>query len=540
MPHRRSPRRSKAETQPFADERVVRSQADIEARLRQAEERFRLFMENVKEYAIFMLEPSGRVIDWNLGAEHILGYGSEILGQPFAAFFPPDDRTNGVPEHELTRAAETGQCSDDRWHVRKNGSYFWAFGITTAMRDENGTLKGFAKILRDSTERKRFEEQLDEKNRALQQADRQKDEFLAMLAHELRNPLAPIFNAVSVLQHEAMASDIGQQALAIVDRQARSLGRLVDDLLEVSRVTTGKIELRKQLVDLNDIVNDAVLACRSVLEERKHHLQLSLRPERLWVHADATRIEQVVTNLLNNAAKYTPDGGTISLTAFQEADRAILRVADTGVGIPTEFLPHVFDMFAQGDHTVSRAQGGLGIGLTLVRNLVAMHGGSVQAHSKGLGEGSQFAVSLPLQDKLVHVDSNAVSARREDGRKPLRIVIVDDNRDAADSLSMVLVLDGHDVRTANDARSGIELAEGHRPNVMFIDIGMPGLNGFDMAQQLSTKARDVGITLIALTGYGAEDARKRGKQAGFAHFLVKPVEAQAVYDVLASIEQGTI
>ena len=534
MPQPRSPRASKTETQPFVDERA-RAKSDIEARLRQVEERFRLFMESVKEYAIFMLDPTGRVVDWNAGAEHILGYGSEILGQPFAVFFPPDDRSNGVPERELTLAAETGQCSDDRWHMRKNGSYFWAFGITTAMRDENDTLKGFAKILRDSTERKRFEEQLDEKNKALQQADRQKDEFLAMLAHELRNPLAPIFNAVSVLQHDSIGSEIGRQALAIVDRQARSLGRIVDDLLEVSRVTTGKIELRKQLVDLNDIMNNAVLACRPALDGRNHRLELSLPSERLWVYADATRIEQVVTNLLNNAAKYTPDGGTISLTAFREADRAILRVTDTGVGIPAEFLPHVFDMFAQGDHTVSRAQGGLGIGLTLVQKLVAMHGGAVQAHSKGPGEGSQFAVSLPLQDKLVHADSDAAPGMRQGAQKPLRIVIVDDNRDAAESLSMVLVLDGHDVRTANDARKGVELAEQHRPDVMFIDIGMPGMNGFDLAERLSKKARDAGMTLIALTGYGAEDARKRGKQAGFAHFLVKPVEAQAVYDVLATI-----
>jgi len=534
MPQRKSPSRSKTESQPLGDE-GARAQTEIEARLRQAEERFRLFMENVKEYAIFMLDPAGRVVDWNVGAEHVLGYGSEILGQPFAVFFPPDDRTSGVPERELTLAAETGQCSDDRWHVRKNGSYFWAFGITTAMRDENGTLKGFAKILRDSTERKRFEEQLEEKNKALQQADRQKDEFLAMLAHELRNPLAPIFNAVSVLQHDGIDSDIGRPALAIIDRQARSLGRLVDDLLEVSRVTTGKIELRKQIVDLNDIINNAVLACRPALDGRKHQLQLSLPPEGLWVHADTTRIEQVVTNLLNNAAKYTPDGGTISLTAFREGDRAILRVADTGVGIPAEFLPHVFDMFAQGDHTVSRAQGGLGIGLTLVQKLVAMHGGSVQAHSKGPGEGSQFAVSLPVQDRLAPADSNAVSGTGQGAQKPLRIVIVDDNRDAAESLSMVLILDGHDVRTANDAREGIELADNHRPDVMFIDIGMPGMNGFDVAEQLSKKARDVGMTLIALTGYGADDARKRAKQAGFAHFLVKPVEAQAVQDVLASI-----
>lgn len=209
---------------------------EIEARLRLVEERFRLFMENVKEYAVLMLDPEGRVVDWNLGAEHVLGYGEEILGQPFEIFFPPDDRRDGAPERELRKAAETGQASDDRWHVRKDGTYFWALGITTAMRDERGTLKGFTKVLRDSTERKHFEEQLQERNKALQEADRRKDEFLAVLAHELRNPLAPIFNALSILEQEGLPPETQRQARVLIDRQVRGLARLIDYLLDVSRI----------------------------------------------------------------------------------------------------------------------------------------------------------------------------------------------------------------------------------------------------------------------------------------------------------------
>jgi PAS domain S-box-containing protein len=509
--------------------------ADLDARLRQAEERFRLFMENVKEYAIFMLDSSGRVVDWNLGAEHVLGYGPEILGQPFAIFFPPDDRRNGVPERELQKAAETGQSSDDRWHVRKNGSYFWAFGITTAMRDDRGTLKGFAKVLRDSTERKRFEEQLGKKNKALEQADRLKDEFLAMLAHELRNPLAPIFNAVSVLKHEEIATELGRRALAIIDRQARGMARLIDDLLDVSRVSTGKIELRKDLVDFNGIINSAVQASLPALEARNQRLTLSLPPAPLWIDADAIRIEQVVTNLLNNATKYTHDGGSITLSATQEGDRAVLRVHDTGIGIPPEFLPRVFDLFAQGDSTISRAQGGLGVGLTLARKLVEMHGGTVQANSKGIGEGSDFVVSLPIQyERLVGpVTENRSPSNRSE--VSLRILVVDDNADAAQCLAMLLSLSGHHVRTASIAAEALETAQDHRPDVMFVDIEMPAMNGYEFAERVMQMTDFKGTVLVATSGYGQDEARQRGTQAGFAHYLVKPIDRQTIEDLLAKI-----
>jgi PAS domain S-box-containing protein len=511
---------------------------DLRARLRQAEERFRLFMENVKEYAVFMLDTSGRVVDWNLGAEQVLGYGQEILGQPFAIFFPPDDRRNGVPERELKRAADTGQSSDDRWHVRKNGSYFWAFGITTAMRDDAGTLKGFAKVLRDSTERKRFEEQLREKNVALQEADRLKDEFLAMLAHELRNPLAPIFNALSILHHEQLPSELGQQARSTIERQARILARLVDDLLDVGRVSGGKIQLRKAIVDLREIVDRAVNACRALLEARKHELAVSMPPAALWIEADATRMEQIVTNLLVNAAKYTEDGGKITITAIGEGNHAVLRVRDNGIGISQAFLPRVFDLFSQGERSLDRAQGGLGIGLTLVRKLAEMHGGTVQANSNGIGEGSEFVVSLPMADQISQgsVTENGFQAPKLT-ESPLRIVVVDDNVDAAESLRALLSLSGHDVQTAHSGTQALAVAQAYKPDLMFVDIGLPGLNGYEVAERLRQIPGLANMVLVAVTGYGQDEAKQRGQLAGFAHYLVKPIGFERVERLLDEVSR---
>ena len=525
---------SGSDHQPAVDSAPARDELDT--RLRQAEERFRLFMENVKEYAVFMLDPSGRVVDWNLGAEHVLGYGHEILGQPFDIFFPDDDRRAGVPECELKKAADTGQASDDRWHVRKNGSYFWAFGITSAMRDEHGTLRGFAKVIRDSTERKRFEEQLREKNKALEDADRLKDEFLAMLAHELRNPLAPIFNALSVLEREQELSDIGRQARAIVERQALGLARLVDDLLDVSRVSTGKIQLKSEVADFREIIGAAVDSYRPQLDARGHRVTLSLPAEPLWLDADRTRIEQVVTNLLSNASKYSDDRGNIELAAAREGSRAVLRMRDRGIGIAPEFLPRVFDLFAQGDRSLTRAQAGLGVGLTLVRKLVEMHGGTVRANSDGLGEGSEFVVSLPLREEIARAVASEEGFRPpEQAEHPLRVVVVDDNADAAESLAMVLSIAGHDVRTVTSATQAVDVARAHRPDVIFVDIRMPGLSGYQLAERLRQVSELRHTVLIATTGFGQDEARQLGTQAGFAHYLVKPIDSQTVEQLLASV-----
>jgi PAS domain S-box-containing protein len=509
------------------------SHSDVEERLLRVEERFRLFMESVKEYAIFMLDTEGRVVDWNFGVEHVVGYGEEIVGQPFAILFPPDDRRDGVPERELRKAIETGQSSDDRWHVRKDGSYFWALGITTAMRDDQGALKGFTKVLRDSTERKRFEEQIRERNHALIEADRRKDEFLAMLSHELRNPLTPIFNALSLLERESLPSDQQRQAHLMIDRHARTLARLVDDLLDVSRITRGKIELRLAAVDLNAIVKDAVETCRPMIDAHRHRLAVNLAPRPVVIDADRTRMEQVIVNLLTNSTKYSNEDSSITITTEQKLDEAIIRVQDNGMGIAVELLPRIFDLFAQADHSLHHSQGGLGIGLTLVKKLVELHGGTVQAHSEGLGKGSEFVIRLPVRTSpAMHNTLDESAAAPKKAENPLRLLVVDDNLDAADSLQMILTLSGHEVAVAYAGLEGVQAALESKPDAMIVDLGLPGMNGYEIAERVRKTPELRDAVLIAMTGYGQEEDRRRSTEAGFDYHFVKPADPQRLEEVL--------
>jgi PAS domain S-box-containing protein len=505
----------------------------MEDHLRRVEERFRLFMENVKEYAVFMLDLDGRVVDWNLGAEHVLGYGEEILGQPFAIFFAPDERQAGVPEQELKSATQNGWASDDRWHVRKDGTYFWALGITTALRDDHGVLKGFTKVLRDSTDRKHFEEELEKRNLALQEASRRKDEFLAVLAHELRNPLAPIFNALSILVEEHLPEATRRETLLLVDRQVRQLARLVDDLLDVSRVTRGKIQLRKQPLALQVVVHNAVRTCGPLLDAHRHELSLSLPADPIWLEADPTRLEQVVVNLLTNSAKYSKDGSRITIAASRDRGVAVLSVRDAGVGIAPDLLPHVFDLFTQGKRSLDRSQGGLGIGLTLVRKLVELHDGTVEARSEGANQGSEFVVRLPiLQEVPKPAPLQSTVQAPLASENPLRILVVDDNVDAAESMRLLLTMMGHDVQTLHTGAGAVQAATELQPDVMLLDIGLPGLTGYEVAEQIRGTKGLENILLAAVTGYGQEEDHRRSKKAGFDYHLVKPVDPQQLVQIL--------
>jgi len=510
----------------------------IEARLREVEERFRLFMENVREYAIFMLDPEGRVVDWNLGAEHVLGYSADIVGQPFSVFFPPDDRDAGVPEQELKKAIECGQASDDRWHIRKDGTYFWALGITTAMRDADGTLKGFTKVLRDSTERKRFEEQLNERNLALQAADQRKDEFLAVLAHELRNPLSPIMTSLSILENDALSAEQQRNARNVIARQIQSLARLVDDLLDVSRITRGKIQLQKSQVPFADVISNAVESCMPLIERKQHQLDVTKPSSEIWVEGDRTRLEQVVVNVLGNAAKYSPMRSTISVIAGTDKSKLVLRVRDNGIGIPADILPKIFDMFMQADASLERSQGGLGVGLTLAKKLVELHEGSIEAFSDGPGKGCEFVLKLPLlspQTDLVTSDTGIEQPRLATTR--LRILLVDDNVDAVQSLAALLTMSGHDVAQAHTGIEGLEAATSCKPDVILLDIGLPGLNGYQVAERLRSRPDSNDIVLVAMTGYGQEEDRKRAISSGFDHHLVKPVMPNVLASILESVRK---
>jgi PAS domain S-box-containing protein len=499
--------------------------------LHHSEERFRILVEGVKDYAIFMLDPDGYVSSWNAGAERIKGYrSSDILGKHFSTFYTPEDNARSWPERELEIARKEGRFQDEGWRVRQDGSRFWANVVITALYDTAGEFYGFAKVTRDMTERRKIEQ--------LEETGRRMNEFLAMLAHELRNPLAPIRNAVSVLQMTSSQDPNVDWTREVLDRQVGHLTRLVDDLLDVSRITTGKITLMHEPVDLVQVVHRAVEASRPLIDSRGHALELGVPGSEVRVIGDATRLTQVVVNLLNNAAKYTPEGGTISVRAMARGGYATLSIADTGIGIRPEMQSRIFELFSQGDRALDRSEGGLGIGLTIVQRLVTMHGGRVTVSSQGPGRGSEFVVQLPLAVPA------ALPARRDRGsaaepeQRRRRVLVVDDNRDSAESMEHLLRMWGHDVRTAFDGPTALFTAADFIPDVVLLDLGLPRMDGYEVAQRLrgETGLRDV--VLVAMTGYGQEEDRRRTQGAGFAHHLVKPADPGLLREVIAAVPAG--
>lgn len=677
-------------------------------RIGDAEEQYRLLVENAADYAIFVLDPKGRVRTWNPGAQRITGYlADEILGQDARVLFTVADQERGVPEYELTTAARDGRAEDERWHVRKDGRLFFASGVMIPLRD--GELRGFAKIMRDVTAHRRAEEEralllereqqrnerlqllsatasqlllnerpeifiqsvyerlaahlnlhvyvnylvpaegdalrlacyaglspevaalwerqefgrpqpperaptgdtvavddiqlsrepglrlardcgltacvrhpliagdqllgvlifgsrtrttfeadelalmrtvcdqvalaletarmieeLQRRAEALSEADRRKDEFLAMLGHELRNPLAGIANAIYILDQATPSDPQKDRLRAIIGRQTAHLARLVEDLLDVSRISQEKIELRKQPVDLTAIARQAIEASRPIVGAKSHTVSCAWPEGPVIVAADPTRLEQVITNLLHNAAKYTEPHGEIRVAVEAEGENAVLHVRDTGIGIAPDLLPHVFDLFRQADRALDRSEGGLGIGLTLVKQLVHLHGGSVEAHSEGLGTGAEFLVRLPLVPSGSL--TTAIDARSEPSASldRMRVLVVEDYADASATLADVLELWGAEVRVASSGPDGLEAALETRPNVVLIDIGLPGMDGYEVARRLRARADGPRPLLIALTGYGREDDRRRAFACGFDHHLTKPVDADALRALLAT------
>jgi PAS domain S-box-containing protein len=494
--------------------------------LRQSEERFRLMVESVRDYAIFTLDAGGHIMSWNVGAERIKGYRpEEIIGQHFSIFYPPEALSRGLPAHELQVAGREGRFEDEGWRVRKDGSPFWANVVITALFDSAGRPRGFAKITRDLTQRRRLE--------TLEQEGRQTTEFLAMLAHELRSPLAPIRNVVEILRAREVDDPTVTWARDLIDRQVSHLSRLVDDLLDMSRITSGKISINREPLDLGALVASAVDAARPLLEERHHQLSLTLLDEHLRVEGDATRLSQVVLNLVNNAAKYTPNGGHVWVTVAREKGQAVLRVRDDGIGMAPELLPRVFDLFVQGERALDRSEGGLGIGLTLVRNLVDIHGGTVEAYSAGPGRGSEFVVRLPT---LLPPTADAASTRRRGApfrNRPRSVLVVDDNADSAETMATLLQIWGHDVRIAGDGPAALALATDQRPDVVLLDIGLPGMTGYEVAERLRQLPDMADAVLVAMTGYGQEDDRQKSREAGFTLHLVKPIQPDTLHSLFA-------
>ena len=494
-----------------------------EEELRVSEERFRLLVESVRDYAIFMLAPDGIVQSWNSGAQAIKGYrASEIIGRHFRAFYTPEDQQAGKPEAELATARTLGRVEDDGWRVRKDGTLFWANVVLTAVHNPAGELIGFAKITRDMSERRRLEE--------LEQSSRRMNEFLAMLAHELRNPLAPIRNAVTIMQLEALQSPVLRNCRDVIDRQLTHVTRLVDDLLDVGRLTGGKIKLRKELVRLADVVARSVEMARPVVTMRRHTLEVEQPPESVYVNGDSTRLAQVLQNLLVNAAKYTPDGGRIRLEVRLEGGFIDVIVADNGRGLAPENLQRIFQLFMQADSgTSAAAESGLGIGLTLARSLVELHGGSIEAASPGLGQGSTFTVRLPLAQAVPSAEPTEQHGESAGG---LRVLVVDDNRDSADSATDVLRLLGNEAETAYNGASAVEAVRRFRPHVILLDLAMPGMDGFQARKRLLAEPAAEHAFFVAMTGFGNEDDRRRTRTAGFDAHLTKPVELDALITLL--------
>ncbi len=493
-----------------------------EEAVRESEQRFRLLVEGVRDYAIFMLSPQGIIESWNNGAQLIKGYSAqEAIGRHFSMFYTPEDIAAGLDEAELKTALSEGRAEVEGWRLRRDGSVFWANVVISPVYDAARQLRGFAKVTRDMTERRRLHE--------LENSSKRMSEFLAMLAHELRNPLAPIRNAVTILQLEPSPSPMVRSSRDMIDRQLSHMTRLVDDLLDVGRLTTGKIRFKSEPVSYNQVVARSIEAVRPLIDARHHQLTVDIPEQGVYVQGDATRLAQVLQNLLTNAAKYTPEGGLIEVKVWQEGSQLNTSVRDNGAGLSAQSMSQIFELFSQGDDQTAARESGLGIGLTLARSLVEMHGGVLNAASDGLGQGSTFSFFLPNAG-----DQGDGSAEAPAPPPAPTIMIVDDNRDAANSLAEIMRLMDCQVKVAYDGPSALDLAGKQLPQVMILDIGMPGMNGYEVLAALRAMPGGAGVTVGALTGYGTDEDKSRAAAAGFDAHLTKPLDFVALQAFLAS------
>ncbi|CAN5760640.1 hypothetical protein BH20PSE1_BH20PSE1_04300 [soil metagenome] len=509
----------------------ITERKQAEEALRKAGERFRFMAESMPQ-KIFTAKPNGDVDYFNQQWTKFTGLTFEqIRDWGWLQFIHPDDVEENI--RRWKHSINTGKSFHlEHRFRRKDGKYRWHLSRAHAMRDADGQVLMWIGSNTDIEGQKQTE-------RALKEADRRKDEFLGMLAHELRSPLSAISNVAEILGQQRTSDRETPRLQAMLTRQTRTLTRMVDDLLDISRITSGKIHLEKELIALSPVITRAVESTRSLMESRRHELIVSEPDSPLRIEADATRLEQILVNLLSNAAKYTEPGGRIHLIAKQENGGVCLMVQDNGIGISAEMLARVFEMFSQVDQSLTRTQGGLGIGLALVRSLVEMHGGTVQATSAGVGQGSEFIVRLPL-GTIPQQDRGA----QETGVAPVqsaigparRILVVEDNLDAAESLATLIELMGHDVRSVHDGASALETAAAFRPDVVLLDIGLPDINGYEVAPRLRQQPGLGRIALAALTGWGQEEDRLRARTAGFDHHFVKPIDVDGLRAWLASLD----
>ena len=507
----------------------VTAERRASAALRESEEKFRLLADTIPQLA-WMARADGYIVWYNrrwyeyTGAspEQMEGWGWQSVHDPQVLPEVLEQWKNSIAQAAPFEMVFPLKGAD--------GQYRIFLTRVDALRGEDGSVRAWFGTNTDISELKRMEE-------ALRDADRRKDEFLATLAHELRNPLAPIRNALEVFKSPNLDPATAAEMRDRMERQLRQLVRLVDDLLDVARVMRNKVELEKDTVDVRTLFDRALETVQPMIEESGHELEIALPEAPFQIHADPVRLEQVVVNLLGNAAKYTGPGGRVRLSARREKEDVVIEVEDNGVGIAPEILPYVFDLFVQAGSSDARSRAGLGIGLTLVKDLVELHGGSVQARSDGPGKGSRFAVRIPFVEP-VERDKAADDPIPETDPQYYRLLVVDDNEDAAESLAILLRMQGHDVMTAHDGPSALRVADSFRPALVLMDIGMPSMDGYEVARRIRATPELAGTVLVALTGWGQQEDRRRSIESGFDHHVVKPVDPLTLTQIVGGLAAG--
>jgi PAS domain S-box-containing protein len=535
-------------------------QEQAQRAIREGEQRYRLVIENITDYAIFMIDTQGRVASWNSGAEHMLGYTSaEVMGRSAALFFVSNEGPGEVLEREMRDARASGRAGSTGWRVRKDRQLLYVEGALTAVRDEQGRLLGYAKFMRDITEKHRSEEErellLQSERAARGEAERTgrvKDEFLATLGHELRTPLNAILGWSLVLRRSPGVTNQVTEGLAVIERNARAQAQIIEDLLDMSSIISGKVRLEVQPVDLASIVESAVSAIRPAAQAKGVQLDVAVAATGRAVNGDPNRLQQVFWNLLTNAVKFTPKEGHVSVALTNEHSSLQVSVSDTGEGIDASFLPHVFERFRQADPTTTRRHGGLGLGLSIVKQLVELHGGRITAESAGVGRGSQFRVTLPVMAvsaRLPHADDTPAHSERptlpevgDPGTGPdlcgVRVLVVDDDPDARALIQRLLRECAATVVVAASARDAFDALNRHVPDVLISDIGMPQEDGYSLIRRVrALEGEKSRIPAVALTAYARDEDRAKALEAGYQSHLTKPVEPAALVSIVASLAQ---
>ncbi len=501
-------------------------QHKLQEKNRELGERIRFFLDQIFDYAIFMMDTDCRATTWNSGVKQVLGFDEhEFLQRDVRPLiFTPQAHASGVVEAEFEKAAKNGSASDDRWMKRKDDTQFWASGITSSITDRAGRLVGYSKVMRDMTQQKQTSDELSRLAAELSEESRRKNEFLATLAHELRNPLSPIKNGLQLMTMMELSSEV-EELRATMERQVEQIVHILDDLMDVSRIGRGKIELKTHVVEIRTIIDAAVENSKALVTNNRQQLTVAAPSDGMSVDVDPSRLTQVVCNLINNASKYSDVECRIDVTAERIGEHVVVRVKDNGDGIEPERIDDIFEMFAQIEDSVERGTAGLGIGLTLVRTLVELHGGKVSASSDGVGKGSEFTIMLPVAATPQMQDSEvAAAASCQTSVRAMKVLVVDDMKALSVVLSRLLMKLGHEVRIVDSGPAALKALAAFGAEVVFSDISMPGMTGYELAKKLRLDDTNRSLLLVAMTGYGQASDRDKAMAAGFDEHMVKPVD----------------